>query len=130
MESRRQSKVSSLLRDVITEVFQKHGPSYYSGAFVTVTAVKVTPDLLAARFYLSVYNMEDKQAVVDNIQKHAADIRKHLGNKVKDHVRRVPELSFFLDDTLEDAFRIDEILRKDPPKDVKVNPDEYEDLDD
>lgn len=119
-----------MLRDVISEVFQKHGANYYGGAFVTVTAVKVTPDLLEARFYLSIYNMDDKQAVVNNIQKHASDIRKHLGNKVKNHMRRVPELSFFLDDTLEDAFRIEEILRKDPPKDIQVDPDDYEDLDD
>lgn len=131
MESRRQSKVSSLLREVMSEVLQKHGANYYGAAFVTITAARVTPDLLTARFYLSVYNLENKQDAIDGLRRHVSDIRRHLGNRIKNHMRRVPELEFFLDDTLDDVFRIDELLKKDPPKDVEVDPDDYEeDIDD
>lgn len=127
MESRRQSRVSNLLRDVISEVFQKYGANYYGGAFVTISAVRVTPDLLTARIYISVYNLENKQDAVQGLQRHNHEIRKHLGNKLRNELRRIPELEFFLDDTLDEVFRIDTILKKNPPKDVEVDPDDYDD---
>lgn len=130
MESRRQSQISNLLREVMSEIFQKHGVNYYSRAFVTISAVRVTPDLLNARFFVSVYNIPTKQDAVDGLNHNRPEIRRHLGNALRNELRRIPEIEFFLDDTLDEVFKIDSLLKENPPKDVPVNKDDYaEDID-
>ncbi len=126
MESRRQSRVGNLLRDVVSEIFQRHGPNYYGSAFVTISAVRVTPDLLGAKIYVSVFNIPNKQDAIDGLRVHNHEIRRHLGNKLRNELRRVPELEFFLDETLDEVFKIDKLLKENKPKDVKLNPDDYE----
>lgn len=124
-ESRRQKQVAGLLQDEMSQIFQRNGVSYYGTSFVTITGVKVTPDLLVARFYLSVFNAKDKTLVLKGLKMHASEIRRELGNRMRNSLRMIPTLEFFLDETLEDVFRIDSILKADPPKDVKTNPDDY-----
>lgn len=89
----------------------KNGPNYYGKAFVTITKVKVTPDLSVARFYLSVYNVDNKEEIIDQLRDHMHDIRGQLGNKLRNNLRRIPELEFFLDETLDEVFRIEKILK-------------------
>ena len=117
MSLRRQQKVSSLIQQTLGEVFQKHGATFYGGAFVTITEVEVTPDLLVAKIYISIYNVKDKEKTLDEIRSHTHEIRKHLGNKIRHHLRRIPELLFYLDESLDNALRINELLRDiDKPK--------------
>lgn len=111
MSLRRQQKINSLLRETLSEIFQVHGVSFYGKAFVTITEVKVTPDLLTAKIYLSIYNVTDKEKSLGEIKSHGHEIRRHLGNKMRHHLRRIPELLFYLDESLDKALRINELLK-------------------
>lgn len=111
MSLRRQQKVASLLQEEMSQIFQVHGGSYYGRAFVTITEVKMTPDLLVAKIYLSIFNVQDKEKTLEAIREQAPEIRRHLGNKMRHHLRRIPELLFYLDESLDNALRINELLR-------------------
>lgn len=112
MDSRRQSKVASVLQKSFSEILQKYGHDYYGSAFVTLTNVKTTPDLHVARFYLSVMMPEQRKMVIDALKAHSHDIRKHLGAKLKNQLRHIPTPEFYLDETLDEVFRIGELLKE------------------
>lgn len=126
MESRRQKKVAQLIQETLSEIFQKYGSRFYHQAFVTITEVSITPDLLVAKVYISVYNVEGKQKIIDSITLHVSEIRKYLGMKVRHQLRRVPELNFYLDTTLDEALKIETLLKEikkpDTDKPGKTNP--------
>ena len=111
MDSRRQQKVASLIKEEFTDILLKSGRSFYGKAFVTVTNVKVTPDLATVRFHLSVMG-GDKDLVIEQLQDKKNEIKKILGDKLRFNLRRVPELEFYLDDTLDDVFRMEELFKK------------------
>lgn len=111
MDSRRQQKVASLLKEEFTNILLKIGRGIYGKAFVTVTNVKITPDLATARFYLSVFN-GDKEEVIRHFQERKQEIKKELGDKIRFNLRRVPEVEFFLDESLDDVFRMEELFKK------------------
>ncbi len=111
MESRRQLKVASLLQKEINEIFQKKGSFIYGRAFVTLTVVKITPDLLNARIFVSVYNVESPQEIIDTINRNSREVRRLLGHKVRHQLRRIPQLVFELDDSLDDVYRMEEIFK-------------------
>jgi ribosome-binding factor A len=111
MSTRRQQKVGSLIQEELSGVFQKHGATYYGSAFVTITGVEVSPDLLVAKIYLSIYNVKDKNKALDAIIDNTHEIRRQLGNKMRFHLRRIPELIFYLDESIENAIRVNELLK-------------------
>lgn len=110
MDSIRQLQIAELIKQSVSDIFIREGRNYYGNAFVTITHVKVTPDLLLARIYLSVYNVANKQEVPVLVREHSGNIRHLLGNKIRHKVRRIPELEFYLDETLDEAFRIESLL--------------------
>ena len=112
MSTRRQQKVSSLIQEELSGIFQKHGATYYGSAFVTITGVEVSPDLLVTKIFLSIYNVKDKEKTLDTIISNTHEIRRHLGNKMRFHLRRIPELLFYIDDSIENAMRVNELLNK------------------
>ena len=112
MDSRRQLKIASLIKEAFTEILTREGKSIYGKAFVTVTNVTVTSDLTLTRFYLSVFNAENPDEVVDKFREHKAEIKKHLGEKLRHHLRRIPEVEFFRDETLDNAYRIEQVFKK------------------
>jgi ribosome-binding factor A len=118
MDSRRQQKVASLIKEEFTNILLKNGRGIYGKAFVTVTNVKVTPDLSSVRFHLSVMS-GDKEEVIKQFQDKKQEIKRMLGDKLRFNLRRVPELEFFLDDTLDDVFRMEELFKK-----IKTEDDE------
>jgi ribosome-binding factor A len=77
---------------------------------ITVTKVKITPDLSLARIMLSIFGVEDKQKVLQKITSEKSEIRFELGKRIKNQLRKVPELAFFLDDSLDYIERIDQLL--------------------
>ena len=79
---------------------------------VSIAAVKVTPDLLEARVYLSLFQVKDAEAVIAKIEERKGELRRQLGERVKQQLRRVPELRFFKDDTLDHVFKMEEIFKK------------------
>jgi ribosome-binding factor A len=112
MESKRQKQISELLRRQFSMVLMEEGPNMFSEALVTVTRAVVAPDLQNARIYVSVYNTDNKQEVLMALEEHYPRLRYVLATKVGKQLRRIPELRFYLDDTLDEYFRMDEILRK------------------
>jgi ribosome-binding factor A len=112
MESVRQQKVNKLLAKELAEIFRANARNLFSGAFITVTGVRVSPDLGAAKVYVSIMGAKDRGAIFDLIKKEAGIIRRKLGSVVGRQLRVVPELSFYLDDSLDYALRIDELLKK------------------
>lgn len=79
---------------------------------ISISAVRITPDLLEARVYLSMFQIKDSAAMLEQIKERGWEIRKELGLRVGKQLRRVPELSFFLDDTLDYVFRMEELFKK------------------
>jgi ribosome-binding factor A len=112
METKRQKQISELLRRQFSMVLQDEGSYIYEKALVTVTRVSVSPDLLNAKIYLSVFNTENKQEVMLSIQENNYRLRHALSAKVGKQLRRLPELQFFLDDSLDEVFRMDELFAK------------------
>jgi ribosome-binding factor A len=112
MDSTRQQKYARLIQKEIGTIFQRKGPDYYGRAFVTVTGAKVSPDLGLAYIYLSIFGSKDAQSVVDQISSHGKEIRRELGNKIRHQARIIPDLRFFLDETLDYAERINKLLEE------------------
>lgn len=111
-EGKRQKQVAGLLQEELNTIFQKMGLSFIQGAMVSIASVKITPDLLEARIYLSVYNAKDNKAVFDKIEDRAWEVKKELAARVKNQLRRIPELRFFPDDTLDHVFKMEELFRQ------------------
>jgi ribosome-binding factor A len=112
MESLRQQKVARLLQKELAEIFRSNTQSFFDKAFVTVTIVRVSPDLGYAKVYMSVLAAKDKIAVVKMATDHYSQIRFQLGERIKNQVRSIPELSFFIDDSLDYAENIENLLKK------------------
>ena len=112
MDSTRQLKVSRLIQKELGEVFQRETRLLFGNALITVTQVRVSPDLSVARVYLSLFNAPDNAALLKLIQTHTKDIRTKLSERIKKQVRIIPNLVFFHDDSLDYALRIDELLKK------------------
>ena len=111
MESTRQSKVAKQIQKDISDIFSKEGADLVKGAMVTVTAVRMSPDLGYAKIYLSIFPFEKSMAIMDAVTQQEWRIRKALGSRIRNQLRIVPELTFFLDDSLEYIENIDNLLR-------------------
>ena len=111
-ESKRQKQVAGVIQEEMNDIFLRMGLNMSSGGMVSIAAVKVTPDLLEARFYLSLFQVKDAEAVIAKIEERKGELRRQLGERVKKQLRRVPELRFFKDDTLDHVFKMEEIFKK------------------
>ena len=125
----RQKKYSGLLQKDLSEIFQKQMGNTFGKAFITITDVEVSPDLSFAKIYLSLMLSDKPDEILERIRERKSEIKKHLGNKIGKQVRIVPELAFFMDDTLEKASRIDDILSKldIPPEEEDENDEKNND---
>ena len=111
METTRQNKISRLIQKELSEIFLLQTKSM-NGVLVSVSAVRISPDMSIARVYLSVFPSERSQEIVNNINDNMKSIRYELGTRVRHQLRIIPELKFFVDDSLDYAERIDELLKK------------------
>lgn len=111
-EGKRQKQIGGLIQEEINAIFQRLGLGFISGGMVSVSSVKVTPDLLEARIYLSIFNTTDKKGVLKKIEERHWEIKKELAARVKLQLRRIPELKYFLDDTLDQVFKMEELFNK------------------
>lgn len=112
MESKRQSKVSKVLQKDLAEIFQLNARSYAGNALITVTKVNVTPDLSIAKVYLSVFGTGDKDQIIVKIRKSSKEIRYQLAKRIKNQMRAVPELQFYIDDSLDYIDNIENLLKE------------------
>ncbi|MEO1513565.1 MAG: 30S ribosome-binding factor RbfA [Bacteroidota bacterium] len=113
MESKRQKQVAELIkRNFGTMLQQEGGYIYGPEALVTVTNVKMSPDLSIAKIYLSVYNTENKQAVILEMEDAQFRLRQSLSQRIRKHVRRIPDIQLYLDDTLDEMYRLNELFNR------------------
>lgn len=110
MESKRQQKVARQIQKDLGDIFQRDAQHLVNGAFVTVTGVRMTPDLGIARAYLSFLPEKKKALLFEGIQENTRFIRQKLGERVRHQLRIVPELQFYLDDTAEYAAKMDALF--------------------
>lgn len=123
-EGKRQKQVGGLIQEEINSIFQKMGLNMVDGAMVSISSVKITPDLLEARIYLSVFNAADKEKVLKKIEENAWEVKRQLATRIKNQLRRIPELKFFPDDTLDHVFKMEELfkqIKKDENQDGSTN---------
>jgi ribosome-binding factor A len=111
-EGKRQRQVAGALQEELNEIFRRLGLSMIEGGMVSIASVKVTPDLLEARIYLSLFQVKDAPAVMKTIESRAWEIKKELVDRVKHQLRRIPVLHFYHDDTLDYVFKMEEIFKK------------------
>src|SRR5690349_13894772 len=110
-ENKRQKQIAGLLNEELSAIFLRLGLNMMEGGMVSISSVKVTPDLLEARIYLSIFQADGK-AVLKRLEDRKWEIKKELASKVKQQLRRVPELKLFLDDTLDNVFKMEEIFKE------------------
>jgi ribosome-binding factor A len=112
MESKRQQKFAGVLQQDLAAIFQREGMAYLPNTLVTITKVRVTPDLAIARVFLSFFNNTNVQQSLQIVKSHASEIRYKLGARIKDQVRVIPQLEFFVDDTNAYVERMDQLFDK------------------
>ena len=111
MQETRQNKIARLLQKELSVMFQEQTRSLH-GVMVSVTRVKVSPDLSICTAYLSIFPSEKGEELISNITRNEKQIRYELGTRVRYQLRIIPELRFFIDDSLDYIERIDELLKK------------------
>ncbi len=112
MESKRQQKFASLLKETMSSILMREGRNLYaSNVLVSVTKASITSDLGIARFYISVFNAENAQEIVDLLNQHKFEFRRVLGNTLN-KMRKIPNIEFYLDDTLDYVEKMEDVFKK------------------
>ena len=111
-EGKRQKQIGGLLQEELSTLFQRLGLNMVDGGMVSISSVKLTPDLLEARVYLSFFQVADPKQTMKKIEDRAWEIKRDLSARVKQQLRRIPELKFFRDDTLDHVFKMEEIFKQ------------------
>ena len=109
MEGKRQAKISRLIQKELSEIFRRQTAAL-GGVLVSVSTVRVSPDLSIAKVYLSIFPPEKSAEILENIKKQQKTVRYELAAAVKDTPRKCPELAFYLDDSLDYVENIDRLL--------------------
>ncbi len=107
----RQSKVAKLLQKELGEIFRSESKNLFGGMFISVTVVRASPDLSFAKVYLSFMAVKDTAVALDLVKSKVKEIRKRLAIATKSQLRVIPEVNFYIDDSLDYADKIDELLK-------------------
>lgn len=110
MPSKKQLQTASLIKRNFGSVLFDEGMNIYGNALVTVTNVVVTPDLGMAKLYLSVYNADNKEEVLQRLVNHKSILKSNLVHRIKRHVRRIPDIDMYLDETMDEMYKVDSIF--------------------
>ena len=111
-ETKRQKQVAGLINEELNDIFRRMNLLMIDGGMISVSTVKVTPDLFEARVYLSMFKINDTQAALLKFEEKNKEIRKELGSRVRHQLRSIPELKFYIDDTLDYVFKMEELFDK------------------
>ena len=111
-EGKRQKQIGGLLHEQLSDIFQRLGLNMMEGGMISIASVKITPDLLEARIYLSLFQVKDTKSTMKKIEERHWDIKRELAQRVAKQLRRMPELKFFHDDTLDHVFKMEELFKK------------------
>jgi ribosome-binding factor A len=111
-ETKRQKQVAGLINEELNDIFRRMNLSMLDGGMISIASVKITPDLFEARVYLSMFQVKDAQAALQHVEAKNKEIRKELGTRVRHQLRSIPELKFYIDDTLDYVFKMEELFEK------------------
>jgi ribosome-binding factor A len=111
-EGKRQKQVAAVIQQEMNDIFMRMGLNMIDGGMVSISSVKVTPDLLEARIYLSLFKVADQNAAMKKIQAQAWEVKKELTERIKHQLRRIPVLQFYLDDTLDYVFKMEDVFKQ------------------
>ncbi|MBS1589274.1 MAG: 30S ribosome-binding factor RbfA [Bacteroidetes bacterium] len=111
-ESKRQKQVGKLVMEELSDIFQREGYNVKDGGMISISKVTMTPDLLEARVYLSLFQIKEPSEFLKHIKEKGWEFRKMLGARLKNQLRRVPELHFFNDDTLDYVFKMEGLFKQ------------------
>ena len=109
-EGKRQKQVASVVTKELHEIFLKMGLNMVEGGMVSIASVKITPDLFEARVDLSFYQVKDNETALEKIKEKSSEIRNELGKRVRHQLRIIPHIVFYVDDTLDYVFKIEQLL--------------------
>jgi ribosome-binding factor A len=112
MTTTRQYRVSRLLQKELGDYFQKNGSEITGGKMVTVTVVRISPDLGIAKVYISIFPTDGSDKAIQSVNERVASIRNEMGKRIKHQVRRIPEFIFYQDDSLDYIDHIDNLLNE------------------
>jgi ribosome-binding factor A len=104
--------VASLIIEELNDIFRRLGLNMIDGGMISISAVRITSDLLEARIFLSLFQVKDAKLVLKKIEDRSWEIKKELASRIKQQLRRIPELKFFEDDTLDNVFKMEELLKQ------------------
>ena len=122
-EGKRQKQVAAVIQQELNDIFVRLGLNIIDGGMISISSVKVTPDLLEARIYLSLFKVADANATMKKIQAQAWEVKRELSDRVKHQLRRIPVLQFYLDDTLDYVFKMEDIFKQINTGEEKKNTD-------
>jgi len=111
-EGKRQKQVAAVISEEMNDIFRRLNLNMIDGGMLSISSVKITPDLLETRIYLSMYKVKDEKAALKKIENHSWEIKRELASRIKHQLRRVPVLKFFLDDTLDHVFKMEELFKQ------------------
>ncbi|NCT94098.1 MAG: 30S ribosome-binding factor RbfA [Chitinophagaceae bacterium] len=111
-EGKRQRQVAGAIQEEMNDIFRRLGLGMMQGGMVSISSVKVTPDLLEARIYLSLFQVADAKQAMKTIDARAWEIKKELADRMKHQLRRIPVLHYYLDETLDNVFKMEELFKK------------------
>lgn len=132
-EGKRQKQVAIEISKELNDIFLKMGLTMMDGGMISISSVKITPDLFEARVYLSFFQVKDPEAVLEKFKDRNSEIRGELGRRMRHQLRSIPQLTFYMDDTLDYVFKIEKLLedikKEEPlaPKGGKENPSNSKD---
>ena len=120
-EGKRQRQVAGVIQEEMNDIFRRLGLNMLNGGMVSISDVKVTPDLLEARIYLSFFKVDDTKAAMKKIDSKSWEIKKELTERIKHQMRRMPVLQFYIDDTLDHVDKMEELFKQiKTPKDPET----------
>ena len=111
-EGKRQKQVAGVILKEMNDIFLRMSLNMLEGGMVSIASVKITPDLYEARVYVSFFQVKDPEKALEKITEKSSEIRGELGNRVRHQLRSIPQLTFYIDDTLDYVFKIEELLDK------------------
>jgi len=111
IEGKRQKQVAAVLEKDLNDIFQRLGLSMQNGGMVSISSVRITPDLFDARIYLSFYKVADPVKTLNTIQEKSWEIKKELTARVRQQLRSMPQLNFFIDDTLDYVDKMEQLFK-------------------
>jgi len=123
LEGKRQKQVAAVIEKDMNEIFQRLGLSMIDGGMVSIAAVKITPDLFDARIYLSFFQVNDPIATLNKIQERNWEIKKELTARVRHQLRSMPQLTFYIDDTLDYVDKMEVLFKEIKKTDAAIAPE-------